>query len=228
MPVVCGLVTGSAPQARTASCVALRPPRVARSPRGRHGCRGRPAWRPAAASGRPILVPRCMRPRMAVQQHHRLPVAAVPYAQRHLADVDIFEREAFEHELLRPARRPRVGRGRRRLTRCPIDPGSRPRAASTTDWHGHRAAWGISVRVMPRAWAGAVHVVESTRIAVRRLKVAATRGSCTTTGEADGVPTGGRAQLVLDVSGGERSSESGMHHFEPPLVYDDDSLKPER
>ncbi len=80
---------------------------------------------------------------------------------------------------------------------------------------------------MPRAWAGAVHVVESTRIAVRRLKVAATRGSCTTS-EADGVPTGGRAQLVLDVSGGERSSESGVQHLEPPLVYGDDSLKPER
>ena len=33
------------------------------------------------------------------------------------------------------------------------------------------------------------------------------------TGEADRVPTGGRAQLVLDVSGGERSSESGMQHL---------------
>jgi hypothetical protein len=59
------------------------------------------------------------------------------------------------------------------------------------------------------------------------LKVAITRGS-RTTGEADGVPTGGRAQLVLDASGGERSSESGMQHLEPPLVYDDDSLNPER
>jgi hypothetical protein len=79
---------------------------------------------------------------------------------------------------------------------------------------------------MPRAWAGAIHVVESTRIAVRRLKVAAARGSCTK-GEADGVPTGGRAQLVLGVGGGKRSSESGMHHFEPPLVHGDDSLQPE-
>ena len=164
---------------------------------------------------------------MAVRRYERPPVAAVPYVQRHLADVDMFEREAFEHKLLRPARRPRLGRGSPRLTRCPSDPGSRPQAASTTDWHGQRAAWGISVRVMPRAWAGAVHVVESTRIAVRRLKVAATRGSCTTS-EADGVRTGGRAQLVLDVSGGERSSESGMQHLEPPLVYGDDSLKSER
>jgi hypothetical protein len=44
------------------------------------------------------------------------------------------------------------------------------------------------------------------------IEVAATRGSFTT-GEADGVPTGGRAQLVLDVSGDERSSESGMQHL---------------
>jgi hypothetical protein len=79
---------------------------------------------------------------------------------------------------------------------------------------------------MPRAWPGAVHVVGLTRLDVRRLKVAATRGSCTT-GEADGVPTGGRADLVLDASGGERSSEIGMQHLEPPLAYSDDSLKPE-
>jgi hypothetical protein len=160
-----------------------------------------------------------MRPRMAVQQHHRLPVAAVPCAQRDLADVGIFEREAFEQWLIRPARCPRVGRGSPRLTRCPIDPGARAET-STTDWHGHGAAWGLSVRIMPRAWAGAVHVVESTRIAVRRLRVGAARGSCTT-GEADGVPTGGRAQLVFDASGGDRSSESRMQHFEPPLVHDD-------
>jgi hypothetical protein len=56
------------------------------------------------------------------------PRKTVPYAQRHVADVDIFEREAFEHELLRPARRPRVGRDRPRLTQCRIDSGSRPRA----------------------------------------------------------------------------------------------------
>jgi len=36
---------------------------------------------------------------MAVQQHHRPPVAAMPDAQRNIADVDIFEREAFAHEL---------------------------------------------------------------------------------------------------------------------------------
>lgn len=80
---------------------------------------------------------------------------------------------------------------------------------------------------MPRVWARALHAVEPTRIAVRRLKVAVGSGS-RTTGDADGVPTGGRASLVLDASGGERSSESGMQHFEPPVVYDDDSLKPER
>jgi hypothetical protein len=74
-------------------------------------------------------MPGCVRPRVAVEQHHRLAVAAVPYAQRHLADVDMLEREAFEHELLRPARRPREGRGRPLPpTRCRIYPGSRPRA----------------------------------------------------------------------------------------------------
>jgi hypothetical protein len=31
-------------------------------------------------------------------------------------------------------------------------------------------------------------------------------------GEADRVPPGGRAMLILDVSGGERSSEIGMQH----------------
>lgn len=144
---------------------------------------------------------------------------------------DSFERRSSqdlfgEHELLRPARRPLVGRRSPRLTRCRIEPASRPQAASTTDWPGHRTAWGISVRVMPRTWAAAVHAVEWTRIAVRRLRVAATRGSCTS-GEADDAPTGGRADLVLAASGGERPSESGMQHFQPPLVYGDDSLKPE-
>jgi hypothetical protein len=33
------------------------------------------------------------------------------------------------------------------------------------------------------------------------------------TGEADRVPPGGRAMYVLDASGGERSSESGMQHL---------------
>jgi hypothetical protein len=33
------------------------------------------------------------------------------------------------------------------------------------------------------------------------------------TGEADRVPSGGRAMQVLDVSGDERSSESGMQHL---------------
>jgi hypothetical protein len=33
------------------------------------------------------------------------------------------------------------------------------------------------------------------------------------TGEADPVPLGGRAMEVLDMSGGERSIESGMQHL---------------
>jgi hypothetical protein len=41
------------------------------------------------------------------------------------------------------------------------------------------------------------------------------------TGEADRVPPGGRAMSVLDVSGGERSSEIGMQHFEPRFLHDD-------
>ena len=58
----------------------------------------------------------------------RPPVAVMPDAQRHLADVDVFECEVFARELLRPARRPYEGRGRPLPTRCRIDPGSRPRA----------------------------------------------------------------------------------------------------
>jgi hypothetical protein len=37
-------------------------------------------------------------------------------------------------------------------------------------------------------------------------------------GETDRVPAGGRAMSVIDVSAGERSSESGVQHFEPPLA----------
>jgi hypothetical protein len=33
------------------------------------------------------------------------------------------------------------------------------------------------------------------------------------TGEADLLPPGGRAMSVLDLSGGERSSKSGMQHL---------------
>jgi hypothetical protein len=36
------------------------------------------------------------------------------------------------------------------------------------------------------------------------------------TGEADRVRSDGRAMSVLDLSGGERSSESGMQHLKPP------------
>jgi hypothetical protein len=43
------------------------------------------------------------------------------------------------------------------------------------------------------------------------------------TGESDRVPAGGRAMEVLDVSGGERSSEIGMQHFEPRFLCDDAS-----
>lgn len=47
-----------------------------------------------------------------------------------------FERAVFKHELLRPARPPREGRGRPLSARCRIDPGSRPQA----DVHD-RLAW---------------------------------------------------------------------------------------
>jgi len=46
-------------------------------------------------------------------------------------------------------------------------------------------------------------------------------------GEADRVPAGGRALVVLDVSGGERSSESGMQHMSLLLAYVDSSLNAE-
>jgi hypothetical protein len=35
---------------------------------------------------------------MAMQQHHRLPLTAVPHAQRYLADIDAVQPEAIEHE----------------------------------------------------------------------------------------------------------------------------------
>jgi len=38
-------------------------------------------------------------------------------------------------------------------------------------------------------------------------------GARDATGEADGVPPGGRAMSVLDLSGRERSSENGMQHL---------------
>ena len=38
-------------------------------------------------------------------------------------------------------------------------------------------------------------------------------------GEADRARTGGRAMKVLDVSGGERPSESGMHHVSLLVAY---------
>jgi hypothetical protein len=36
---------------------------------------------------------------VAVQQHDRLPLAAVAHPQRHLADVDMLKREPFEHQI---------------------------------------------------------------------------------------------------------------------------------
>ena len=47
------------------------------------------------------------------------------------------------------------------------------------------------------------------------------------TGESDRVPAGGRAMEVLDVSGGERSSESGMQHLGLLWVYVHHSLEAE-
>jgi hypothetical protein len=35
---------------------------------------------------------------MTVQQHHRFPVAAVPHAERHVADIDPVQLEAVKHE----------------------------------------------------------------------------------------------------------------------------------
>jgi hypothetical protein len=40
---------------------------------------------------------------MAVQQHHRLPRAAVPHAERHLTDIDAVQPEAIKHEPHLPA-----------------------------------------------------------------------------------------------------------------------------
>jgi hypothetical protein len=53
-------------------------------------------------------VPRRVRTRMAVQEHHRLPAAAVTHPQCDLAHVDIFQRETFEHRVPLPALTTRV------------------------------------------------------------------------------------------------------------------------
>ena len=39
---------------------------------------------------------------MTVQQDYRLPVTTMPHAQDYLSDVDVVEREAFEHEAFLP------------------------------------------------------------------------------------------------------------------------------
>jgi len=44
---------------------------------------------------------------MAVEQHHRLPLAAVPHAERHVTDIDSVQMEATEHGI----RLPRALRG---------------------------------------------------------------------------------------------------------------------
>jgi hypothetical protein len=85
-------------------------------------------------------VPRCVCPRVAVLEHQRLPAAAVPFAQRHLADVEIFELEAFEDERSDPREvrvRDEAGRS---LRDARSTPARGPKRTSTTDGHGHRAA----------------------------------------------------------------------------------------
>jgi hypothetical protein len=41
---------------------------------------------------------------MTVQQHHRLPLTAVPHPERHLADIDTVQLEAIKHEPHLPTR----------------------------------------------------------------------------------------------------------------------------
>ena len=52
-------------------------------------------------------VPGRVRAGMAVEQHHRLPLAAVPHAERHVTDIDSVQMEATEHGI----RLPRALRG---------------------------------------------------------------------------------------------------------------------
>ena len=42
-------------------------------------------------------MPGHVRAGMAVQQHHRLSLAAVPHAERHVADIHAVQAEAIEH-----------------------------------------------------------------------------------------------------------------------------------
>lgn len=85
-------------------------------------------------------MPGCVRPRVAVPQHHRLPVAAMPDAQRHIADVDMLELEAFEH-VYSGSHASRVWdeAGRASLDARSI-PALGPERAPRTDGHGHGAA----------------------------------------------------------------------------------------
>ena len=82
-------------------------------------------------------MPGCVRPRVAVQHHHRLPVAAMPDAQRHIADADMLELEAFEHIYSGSHAHPREGRGRARAS---LDaqsiPALGPERTPRTDGHG--------------------------------------------------------------------------------------------
>jgi hypothetical protein len=55
---------------------------------------------------------------MTVQQHHRLPLTAVPHAERHIADIDPVQLEAVKHEPHLPhaiQREPRCAGRQRRL-----------------------------------------------------------------------------------------------------------------
>ena len=63
-------------------------------------------------------MPGRVRPWMAMQQHHRLALAAMAHAQHHLSHVDMLEREAFEYEQLLPA----LPLGRTPFSRCPRRP----------------------------------------------------------------------------------------------------------
>ena len=49
-------------------------------------------------------VPGRVRPGMTVQQHHRLPLAAVAHSERHLADINAVQLEAIEHQPHLPMR----------------------------------------------------------------------------------------------------------------------------
>jgi len=77
---------------------------------------------------------------MAMREHHRLSGAAMPYARPHLADVDVFELEAVEHERSDSLDGCVSGEAGRSLRDSGSTPACGPKRTSTTDWRGHRAA----------------------------------------------------------------------------------------